>query len=45
MISKMELEKRLEFRREALEQARDAYLKLLSGGARRKAVGVIPRDW
>ena len=85
MVSKMELEKRLQFRQAALEQARDAYLALLSGGvksyaigsrnltkfdlpqleetiaklekevdglqaqlsggARRKAVGVIPRDW
>lgn len=85
MTSRIELEKRLEFRRAALDEARAAYLALLSGGVksyaigsrnltkldlpqleetisslekevdsleealrggkRRKAVGVVPRDW
>ena len=39
MTSKMELEKRLEFRRTALEQARNAYLALLSGGVKSYAIG------
>ena len=83
--NKIELQKRLEFRQQALEQARSAYLALLaggvksyaigsrnmtkldipqlensiaklekevdelqaqvSGGNRRKAVGIVPRDW
>lgn len=85
MSNKTELAARLQFRREALEEARAAYLALLNGqvksyaigsrnltrfdlselwdiivgmerevdslaaavngGSRRKAVGVIPRDW
>lgn len=85
MSNKTELTARLQFRREALEEARAAYLALLNGqvksyaigsrnltrfdlselwdiivgmerevdslaaelngGKRRKAVGVIPRDW
>lgn len=39
MASKFELEKRLEFRREALEQARNAYIALLSGGVKSYAIG------
>lgn len=85
MLSRKEIEERLEFRRTALAQARAAYLALLSGqvksyaigsrnltrldlpqletsiatlekeveklegmlngGSRRKAVGVVPRDF
>lgn len=39
MASKFELEKRLEFRREALEQARNAYIALLSGGVKSYTIG------
>ena len=85
MTSRTDLEARLKFRRDALEEARTAYLEImrgraqsytigsrnitkhnlndlwkiiqdmenevdamaamLNGGKRRKAVGVIPRDW
>lgn len=85
MANTEELKQRLEFRRKALKEARDAYIALLSGGVksyaigsrnltrldlpdlmdnisklekevdaleallaggkRRKAVGIIPRDW
>ena len=85
MTGREELSARLEFRREALKEAREAYLallkgqvksyaigsrnltkfdlaelrktisdlekevdgleNLLAGGTRRKAVGVLPRDW
>lgn len=39
MPSRFELERRLEFRREALEQARNAYIALLSGGVKSYAIG------
>lgn len=39
MASKQEWQKRLEFRREALEQARKAYIALLSGGVKSYAIG------